>query len=132
MTHQPPKRGAAYGVRVPALDAYGSEASGIRVLPLRVPIGTYLPWALRTGAPFAEDEMTGYLGTFVPFARTKAARRDDDPRPSLEELYADRAQYEARVDAALAALVSEGWVLERDRAYEREAALARWEWATAR
>lgn len=130
--HQPPLRGRPYAVRVPQVDALGNEASGIRALAVSVPIGTYLPWNLRTDAPFATNEMVGYFGTFVPFAASAEARRPNDERPGLAELYADGAAYRKRVDEELDALVAAGWVLPRDRAIERAAALERWEWARAR
>jgi hypothetical protein len=132
VAHQPPRRGAAYAVRVPQVDELGNERSGIRALALRAPIGTWTPWALRTGAPFASDEMVGYLGSFVPLARTRESRREGDTRPPLDGLYADRAAYLERVDAGLAALIAEGWLLPRDRERERTAAIARWDWITAR
>ena len=52
-------------------------------------------------------------------------------RPRLSGLYESRREYDRRVEAALEALVAEGWVLERDREYERAAAARRWEWAAA-
>jgi hypothetical protein len=132
LAHQPPRRGPAYAVRVPQVDQLGNEQSGIRALALRAPIGSYAPWALRIGAPFAADEMTGYVGSFVPLALTPQTRREGDTRPSLAELYPDRAAYEARVAAELDAMIAEGWLLARDRDREREAAMQRWNWITTR
>lgn len=132
VAYQPPRRGPAYAVRVPQVDALGNEQSGIRSLALRVPIGSYLPWALRTGAPFAADEMTGYLGTFVPLAASAGERGPGDARPSLAELYPDRAAYQARVAAELDAMIDVGWVLARDRDRERSAAIRRWDWIAGR
>jgi hypothetical protein len=129
---QPPRRGPAYAVRVPQVDGLGSEQSGIRALALRAPIGSYLPWALRTGAPFAADEMTGYLGSFVPLAAGPIERSPGDARPSLSELYPDPAAYVGRVERELDALIDEGWVLPRDRGRERSAAVARWDWIGSR
>jgi len=130
--HQPPLRGSAYAVRVPQVDTLGNERSGIRSLALRVPIGSYLPWALRAGAPFAADEMTGYLGTFVPLAVSPAERGAGDARPSLALLYPDHAAYQARVEAELDAMVGAGWMLARDRDRERSAAARRWDWIVGR
>ena len=132
IAYQPPRRGPAYAIRVPQVDELGSERSGVRAMALRVPIGSYLPWALRTGAPFAEDEMTGYLGTFVPLPVTAAERSAQDGRPSLAALYPEREAYVERVDEALETMVGEGWLLERDKDRERAAALERWEWANRR
>ena len=124
---QPPFRGKPHAVRVPAIDTLGSESTGITAMELRVPIGTYLPWALRTGLPAASDEMIGYLGSFAPLA-CEAEREAGDARPTLPELYPERAVYEARVDKALIAMIREGWMLPEDRAFARRAAMKRWEW----
>ncbi|MCA9504925.1 MAG: hypothetical protein KC616_17685 [Myxococcales bacterium] len=129
---QPPVRGAAYGTRVPSLDALGSEATGIRPLELRVPIGTYLPWALRTGMPGGQDEMIGYLGSFLPLPSDEASRRPGDERPAFATLYPDRAHYEAAVSEAIDGMVEAGWLLPRDRAHAFQAAIERWEWMVGR
>jgi hypothetical protein len=129
--HQPARRGPAYGLRVPRIDPQGIEEGGIRGVALRAPIASYLPWALRIGQPHFEDEMLDYLGSFAPFARTPEEREArGDPRPSLQELYGSRAGYEKRVYASIEALIAEGFLLERDRTYELEAARQRWAWIT--
>jgi hypothetical protein len=124
---QPPKRGNAYAVRVPTVDVFGSEATGIRPLELLAPIGTYTPWALRTGYEFASNEMIGYLGSFIPLA-CEATNDAIDARPSLGELYESQTDYEARVDAGIESMVEAGWMLEADTDFARRAALARWDW----
>jgi len=96
-----------------------------------VPIGTHAPFALRTGAPFATDEMVGYIGSFAPFARRDVDRRQGDRRPSLESLYPNEQAYREAAEKAATELVDEGFLLPRDRAEAVEAALARWRWATA-
>lgn len=126
---EPPRAVAPFAIRVPGIDRFGNEATGIRPLELRVPIGTSAPFALRTGAPFATDEMVGYIGSFAPFARRDEDRRQGDRRPSLESLYPDAAAYTARLDQELDALIAAGFLLSRDREPAREAALARYRWA---
>ena len=132
LDRQPPARGAAYAIRVPDVDALGNEATGIRSLELRAPIGTLLPWALRFGKPGGSDEMTGYIGSFLPLATRPAQRAEGDRRPALLELYPTRDAFETRVVREIDSLVEDGWMLPRDRVQAFEAALARWEWATAR
>lgn len=132
VTQQPPRRGPAYAVRVPQVDALGNEMTGVRALAVSVPVGSYLPWNLRAGAPFAADEMAGYLGTFVPFAVSSDTRRTGDERPTLTELYPDPGRYRTEVDEALGGLVDAGWVLPVDVERERAAAMRRWEWARGR
>ncbi|MFK7897025.1 MAG: alpha/beta hydrolase domain-containing protein [Myxococcota bacterium] len=130
ITQQPPRVGPAYAIRVPAIDALGNEASGVRGLELRVPIGTYTPWALRTGFPGATDEMVGYLGSFVPLARNEAAKPSSDLRPSLASLYPTQSEYDRRVEAEADAMIAEGWMLPEDRERAVQAADARWDWIT--
>jgi hypothetical protein len=59
-----------------------------------------------------------------------ASRKSGDPRPSLQELYGSREAYDKRVHASIEALIAEGFLLERDRSYELEAARRRWAWIT--
>ncbi len=132
LDRQPPDRGAAFAIRVPRVDALGSEATGIRSLELRAPIGSYLPWALRFGKPGGSDEMTGYIGTFLPLATRPETRAEGDRRPALLELYPTRDAFETRVVDEIDALVEAGWMLPRDRVPAFDAAIARWEWALAR
>jgi hypothetical protein len=63
----------------------------------------------------AEDELAGLLGSFVPFARTKADRgRTGDPRLSIEERYKDQADYVRQVSRAARILVEERYLLPED------------------
>jgi len=128
---EPPKPVAPFAIRVPGTDRFGNEATGIRPLELRVPIGTYAPFALRTGAAFATDEMVGYVGSFAPLARTDEAKRRGDRRPSFTALYPTAETYQQQVEKAVAELVEEGFLLPRDRAHAEEAALARQRWMRA-
>lgn len=128
--YQPPKPAPPFAVRVPGLDRFGNEATGIRPLELRVPIGTFAPFALRSGFPFATDEMIGYIGSFAPLARSDDAKRAGDRRPSLASLYPTPDAYRAAVEQALDEMIGEGFLLPRDREHALEAALARWRWAT--
>jgi hypothetical protein len=131
--YQPPRRGEPFAVRVPALDALGSEASGIRLLELTVPIGTYTPWATRSGHAFAPDEMAGYVGSFIPLLENEEQQiLRGDERPTLSELYPSKAAYTKRLDEEIQKLVAAGWLLERDRSLAREAAMQRWEWIDSR
>ena len=54
-------------------------------------------------------------GSYIPFAKTKAERqKSGDPRLSLEERYASRAEYLQRVDAAAKKLAAQRYVLQED------------------
>jgi len=111
-----PPQPTPYGAKVSAVDADGNEVAGIRLPDLAVPLGTYTGWNF-----YRNEAMSGELcdrdGAFVPFARTRADRlAAGDPRPSLEERYAGRADYVARVQAAAQALVRDRLLLPEDAA----------------
>src|SRR6185295_15810223 len=107
--------GAALPLLVPAVDADGNERAGIRLPDVAVPLGTYTGWNFRnmtTGAPF---ELVSLLGSFRPFAATKADRASSqDPRLAVDERYASRDVYLAQVRQSADALVQKGYLLSDD------------------
>jgi hypothetical protein len=111
----PPEEGPAFETRVPAPDADGNDQGGVRLLELEVPLGTHTGWNLRapeTGFAWATAR---WDGSFLPFARTEAERKAaQDPRPSLEARYPSRDALEAKLRAAAAKLVAEGFLLPED------------------
>ena len=110
----PPKEGDAYPVFVPRVDTDGNDVAGIRVPMLEGPQGTSLGWNLRRKG-FAEGELCGLTGSFIPFARTRAERlARGDPRLSIEERYPTREAYVAKVEQAVRRLVKERLLLEED------------------
>jgi hypothetical protein len=125
---EPPRIGAPYALRVSQVDSIGNDVGGIRSVEVRVPLATYFPWQLRTGA--ASDRMVSFRGTFVPLPRTEAERASThDPRPSIERLYGgSRAAFLKRVDAAAAELVAERFLLAEDVAAARARMAATWDW----
>jgi hypothetical protein len=125
---------------VPQVDGLGNDIGGIRPYEARVPLATNAGWNLRD-APWntgehektGETALTSYLGTFVPLARTEKERQaTKDPRPSIETLYNTKEKYLAAVADAAGALVSEGFLLERDVALVKKRAEDHWNWAVAR
>ncbi len=112
-----------YQTRVCAVDPDGNEIAGIRLPPIAVPLGTYTGWNVYRAQPC---ELCDRDGTYLPFARTRAERETaGDPRPSLEERYASRETYVARVKAAADALVADRLLLPADAAaYVKAAAEA--------
>jgi hypothetical protein len=94
----------AWPFLVPQVDEDGNEIGGIRlaIVPL--------------------------LGSLIPFAKTRAERRND-PRKSLEERYRGKSDYLGRATAVGLALVKEGYVLREDLPYLLERAAAGFEWA---
>ena len=112
----PPKPvpGNEYPLRVPQIDADGNTLAGLRYPDVEVPLGTYNGWSLRK-AGFAEGDQFWNTGSFVPFARTKKEREDSgDPRPSIEERYADHAAYVAAVRRVCEQRVAERLMLQED------------------
>ena len=108
----PPKLvGTPYPVFVPKGDADGNDIAGIRMPEVEVPVATYTGWALRADGLDGCDAS----GQKLDFAKTKAARlASGDPRPSLEERYADHAAYVERVNRSAQALKAERFLLEED------------------
>jgi len=59
--------------------------------------------------------LAGLVGSFQPFARTKAEREQSgDSRSSIEERYSNRQDYLQRVRRAATDLVRERFVLQDD------------------
>jgi Alpha/beta hydrolase domain len=103
-----------YKVFVPTTSSDGIDLPGVRSPDLTVPLGTSMPWNPRA-AGYAEGDQCVSNGSFIPFARTEAERTQrGDPRPSLEERYATRADYVAGVRAAALALRDQGFMLQPD------------------
>ena len=63
----------------------------------------------------AEGELAGLLGSFIPFAETRADREGSgDPRLSLEERYSNIDDYLRQIRAAIESLVQAGLMLPED------------------
>src|SRR5215468_935596 len=113
--HPPRQIGnGAYTILVPKVDRDGNDLAGIRLPAVQVPIGTYTGWNLQS-RQLAEDELSGLLGSFIPFSKTKAERRKrGDARLSLQERYRDKADYVQRVSRAARVLVEQRFLLPED------------------
>ena len=116
-THPPqPIDHGAYEILVPKVDTDGNDRAGIRLPSVQVPLGTYTGWNLRPQG-LAEDELAGLLGSFIPFAKTKAERRKSgDPRPSIEERYKNRDDYVRQISRAARRLVEQRYLLAENAA----------------
>ena len=109
-----PPDGAGYVVLVPAVDADGNDVAGIRLPWITVPLATYTGWNLQA-EELAEGELSGLLGSSIPFPRTRMERQaGGDPRMSLEERYASVDDYLERVRGRIAALVQGRYMLAED------------------
>ena len=66
-------------------------------------------------AGFAEGDQFWNMGSFVPFARTKAERiAGGDPRPSIEERYGTHVEYIGAVARVCVRRVQEELMLQED------------------
>jgi Alpha/beta hydrolase domain len=104
----------AYTILVPKVDRDGNDLAGIRLPVVQVPIGTYTGWNLQPRW-LAEDELSGLLGSFIPFAKAKAERSKlRDPRLSLKERYKNHNEYFRKVSRAARILVDQRYLLPDD------------------
>jgi hypothetical protein len=127
---EPPRVGKPFTNLVPQVDAMdGNETSGVRLPVIRVPLGTYTGWNLRSADIGAPDELFSMTGSYLPFATTREQRtKNGDPRPSIEELYKSRHDYMDRIAAMCAELVSGRYLLAQDVAAVSQQAGAQWDY----
>ncbi len=126
---EPPKVGKPFPQLVSKVGAEdGNEVAGVRSVDLRAPLATYSGWNLRSGDVGAPDRLADMIGSFIPYAKTKAEReKSRDPRPSIEERYRSREDYLAKVKTAAADLARQRFLREADIPRVVEAAGARWD-----
>jgi hypothetical protein len=118
ITVHPPRpiKNGEYKNLVTRVDRDGNDLTGIRLPAVQVPVATYTGWNLWEKG-FAEDELCGLFGSYIPFPLTKAEReKNGDPRLSLEERYKDHADYVRKVSHAARALVEDRYLLPEDAA----------------
>jgi hypothetical protein len=115
-------------VLVPQVDADGNDLGGVRLLETAVPLGTYTGWNVSVPQLADLHYLAGLLGSFQPFARTRAERqRSKDPRLSIEERYSNREDYLARVSRAAQDLVRQRFLLAADVAAVLRRAAVLWD-----
>lgn len=128
VAYEPPKVGKAFPTLVPQVNRDGNETSGIQLPELAVPLATYTGWNLRDASIGAPEEIQSMVGSFIPFARTKAERqKNGDPRPSIEERYASKEDYLKKVETAGRQLAQAHLLLDSDVEKIRAKASARWD-----
>jgi hypothetical protein len=133
ITREPPAIGAPFPALVSRVDANGNEAAGIRGVEVQAPLATYTPWLLRGGTGPDAGELTDFLGTYVPLARTEAERlRWSDTRPSIEARYADKRAYVETATRAAESLAASGLLLGEDVPRVIDRARAHWDWIMRR
>jgi len=128
--NEPPKIGAPFVVRVPAVDADGNDRAGIRVPDVAVPLGTYFGWNYRSNSIGAPQHLNGEDGSYIPFQLTRAKRlASGDPRLSIDERYANKAAYLEKARIATNALVADRFLLADDASLMIRHAADSWDWA---
>jgi Alpha/beta hydrolase domain len=116
MDIHPPRQigNGSYTILVPKVDRDGNDIAGIRLPAVQVPFATYAGWNLQPRR-LAEDELSGLLGSYIAFAKTKAERRKaGDPRLSVEERYKDQTDYVQKISRATRSLVEKRFLLAED------------------
>jgi Alpha/beta hydrolase domain len=109
--------GPPYVTLVPATDADGNDRAGIRLPEVAAPLGTYTGWNLRRAEMGALDQLARWSGSYFGFAPTEALRaKTGDPRPSIEARYKTKEDYLRSVEAAIARLRAQGFLLDEDAA----------------
>jgi hypothetical protein len=127
--HAPARAGPPFRTLVPAVDADGIEKAGIHLPDVSVPIATNTGWNIRAAAWGADGMLTRFMGSSLPFPRTRAEREATrDPRPSVQERYPTRAEYLQRFEAAVQRLQRERFLLPDDGAALLRAANQRQLW----
>jgi hypothetical protein len=126
----PPEVGKPFGFGVPAVDADGNVRAGIRLPDIAVPLATQAGWNYRHASIGAPDRLAGEIGSYIPFAQTRAAReRASDPRPSIEERYRGRDDYVGKLAASALDLVERGYLLPEDVPDLLKRAAAHYDWS---
>jgi hypothetical protein len=127
--NEPPKIGKQFVGLVPAVDQNGNSRAGIRMPAIEYPVGTYGGWNFRSPSIGSSDQLFGEIGSFHPFARTKIERvASGDSRLSVEERYAGRVEYVAKVSATARKMVEDRFLLPQDLADVAGQAVALYDW----
>ncbi len=104
-----------YSIVVPRVDRNGNETSGVPVPDVVVPLATYTGWNPR-GTGHASGEGCSMFGSAIALPVSPATKAANDRRTPLSRLYAGRADYVSKVDAAANALAAQGYLLQGDAA----------------
>lgn len=131
LADQPPKVGYDYQALVPQADADGNDRGGIALPEITVPLATYTGWNLRSPAIGAPTQRISFLGSFSPFPLTGSEPKESpDPRVPISKRYAGYADYRAKFERALDALVRERYILPEDAPQLLERSKKEWGWVT--
>src|SRR4030095_17156552 len=128
ITKEPPVLGDPFSVLVPQVNADGNDEGGIALPEVAVPLGTHTGWNVSTFSLSGLGYLAGLVGSFEPFARTRAEREESgDVRRASEERYTGREDYLQRVKRAIADLVRDRFMLQDDAGGALERAQHSWD-----
>ena len=127
ITIEPPQTGEPYRVLVPQVNSDGNDVAGIRLPEVAVPIGTYTGWNVTVPQLSELRYLSGLVGGFEPFARTKEQRlANGDARLSIAERYSGRQEYLGKVRGAADDLVRQRFLRVEDVPAVLQAAERMW------
>ena len=127
ITIEPPQIGEPYRVLVPQVNSDGNDVAGIRLPEVAVPIGTYTGWNVTVPQLSELRYLSGLVGGFEPFARTKEQRlANGDTRLSIAERYSGRPDYLVKVRRAADDLVRQRFLRVEDVPAVLQAAERMW------
>jgi hypothetical protein len=105
---------APYAVQMMRVNSDGNGLDGVVLPEVAIPIATYSGRNTRA-AGFAQGELCHTLGSYMPFAKTRAEREaSGDSRLSIQERYSDNADYQTRLRKVAQQLVGERLMLPAD------------------
>jgi hypothetical protein len=118
LVNYPPVESGAYPILVSSMDEDCNEVAGIRLPDVAVPLATYTGWNVRHDEMGQGGLMTSgapLFGSTLVFPRTRTDRdASGDPRKAIDERYASKEDYLARVRAAAETLVRDRYLLAED------------------
>lgn len=117
---------------VPQVDADGNEIAGIRDPEMAVPLATFTGWNFRAPRVGNSDDIYQILGSYIPFARTRAELTPGDSRLPIDERYRGLDDYMRRITRATDDLIRRRFLLAEDREPVLTRARAHWMFAASR
>lgn len=113
---------------VPKVDADGNDMAGIRLPEQAVPLATLTGWQFRGERIGAQNTLIAMAGAYIPLPTTRAEReKTHDPRLSIVERYATRADYLKKVQDVATRLAADRYVLQGDIAAIVQEAGTHWD-----
>jgi hypothetical protein len=116
---------------VPQVDSDGNDIAGLHDPEAAVPLATTTGWNFRREAVGNPSDIYITLGSYIPFAASRAARETvGDSRLSIEERYQSLDDYLRRIRSAAMDLIRGRYMLEEDLDGVLARAKEHWSFAT--